>query len=202
MIKKIRTRYQRQLRQLLPKWSAYRGFSLYRRTEDFVQWLTLEISESGELGVPAFGLQPIALQFPYMALSIGGRVIRPGGGDFWFNENDWSVHSQEILNAILREAKPALTEDLDSEKILATISPVVHQNQFNLASYGVALVLFGDQERGRHHLEQAAAIYGASTLEWSLKTAVRIRQWLSVSAEDIFAVLRREATLGAEILKI
>ncbi|MCL5950927.1 MAG: hypothetical protein M1132_04265 [Chloroflexi bacterium] len=186
----------------LPGWRKYGRRGLYRRTEDFVQWLHLEPSAFAARTVPQYAVQALAEQLPSVALTLGDRVRDRRGVEFWFEPGDWDTRSSEILESILEQIDPSGFEPLTPQAVIAFLERSGMDHVSAVATRGIAAIVAGSVDEGVHFLREAASWYGRMDIGWARQNEAVVRSWLSASPDDLLSVLRHDAEKGAELLHL
>lgn len=184
----------------LPGWQKYRSYGLYRRTEDFVQWLFFGVSDYEVQVIPSYGIQPLAIQFPTGTISLGGRVPNSRGADYWISPEEWVAHQPKLVEHILNQIAPSVVEPLSIDSIITFLELFKERDELGMVSYGIATVVAGEFTKGLSYLEKAMTVYERSRLDWSKATAQRLKSWLAYSSDELLAQLRQDAVVGGTIL--
>jgi hypothetical protein len=151
-----RTQLQRQVRDachlLLPSWFKYRKGGLYRRTEDFVQWLYFDIVEYRIALRPFYSVQALAAQIPAVVYNLGIEVRSPNGFSTWIEPEMWLHDRVPILDYVIQQVKPPPEEPLNTESILQFVHLLDHDHQDVAVAKGIASIALGDFKRGYAYL--------------------------------------------------
>jgi hypothetical protein len=203
-----RTQLQRQVRDachlLLPSWFKYRKGGLYRRTEDFVQWLYFDIVEYRIALCPFFSVQDLASQIPAPVFTLGGEIRAPNGLSTWIEPENWLHEREQILNYVIQQVKPAPEKLLNTELIFQFLH-LLDNNHYRFAiAKGIASIALGDFEGGYSFFEDARSMLmrNPDPPSWVLVERGRIERWLSQGPDTILSVLREDAKEGMQILSI
>jgi hypothetical protein len=203
-----RTQLQRQVRDachlLLPSWFKYRKGGLYRRTEDFVQWLYFDIVEYRIALRPFYSVQALAAQIPAVVYNLGIEVRSPNGFSTWIEPEMWLHDRVPILDYVIQQVKPPPEEPLNTESILQFVHLLDHDHQDVAVAKGIASIALGDFKRGYAFFEDARSMLmrNPDPPSWVLVERGRIERWLSQGPDTILSVLREDAREGMRILSI
>jgi hypothetical protein len=203
-----RTQLQREVRNachlLLPSWFKYRKGGLYRRTEDFVQWLYFDIVEYRIALRPSFSVQDLASQIPAPVFTLGGEIRSPNGLSTWIEPDNWLHEREQILDYVVQQVRPSPEKPLTTGSILQFLHLLGDDHHSFAIAKGIALMVLGDFERGYAFFEDARSLLtrNPDPPPWVLVERGRIERWLSQGPDTIVSVLREDAREGMRILRI
>jgi hypothetical protein len=203
-----RTQLQRQVRDtchlLLPSWLKYRKGGLYRRTEDFVQWLYFDIVEYRIALRPFFSVQALATQIPAVVYNLGSEVRSPIGLSTWIEPENWLHGREQILDYMVQKVKPTPGKPITTDSVLQFLHLLDDDHQNVVVAKGIATVVLGDFKQGYAFFEDARSrlMRNPDPPPWVLIEKARIERWLSHSHDMIVSALREDAREGARILGI
>lgn len=203
-----RTQLQRQIRdschRRLPSWSKYRKGGLYRRTEDFVQWLYFDIVEYRIAIRPFFSVQDLASQIPAPVFTLGDEIRSPTGFSTWIEPEIWSREREQILDYVVQQVKPVPEKPITTESILQFLLLLGDNHHSFAIAKGIASIVLGNFERGYTFFATARNMLmrNPDPPTWVVVERERIERWLSEGPDTIVSVLREDARQGARILGI
>ncbi len=184
----------------LPEWRKHRTYALYRRTEDFVQWLIFDISRFDILVVPHYAVQALAEEDPAEALTLGQRVHDSQGTDLWIRPDEWVKNESYLVNQIISQIAPPALEPLTVDAVIKFLNSFGFDHVAAITARGIASIIAGSIDEGQHYLEAAAKWYGSMNPEWAKKKEEHIRTWLACSPDALIKVLRQDAEEGVRTL--
>lgn len=186
----------------LSLWHKYRKFALYRHTEDFVQWLSFDTSQFEVVAVPSYSIQALAIQFPAIALTLGDRIRDQRGVDLWIKPDDWATERDMLCELIIQQIDPSALKPLAIGTICDFLDRVQSDHPTAVTERGIAAIVAGDIGRGYHCFELALEKYKKDPRAWARVEEARLNGWLLCSPEDILPVLRQQAKIGAQLLRL
>lgn len=186
----------------LADWHRHHSYGLYRRTDDFVQWFLLQKSSFDVLVRPAFAMQALAQQESSETITLGDMARTQQGAELWITPEHWSDQQSFLVDMIIDQIKPSITVPLTAATVRDYLEGVPNNHVDFLVARGIASVVLGQNEGGRHHLEQALKQYSQMDVDWAREEAQRIRSWLACSDATLLAKLREDAQAGAELLNL
>ena len=186
----------------LPSWRKHRKNALYRRTEDFVQWLLFDTSSFRVAVVPHFALQALAVQFPTKALTLGDRVRNTQGSGLWITPDDYKTKREEIAERIVQQVNPPALEPLTNQAILMFLERLQSTHASAVTARAVTKIVEGDFDDGYRYLNQALDKFRRISAPWARIEEARLNGWLSCASEDIIYVLRQQAQVGIQLLRL
>lgn len=184
----------------LASWHKHRKNALYRRTEDFVQWLLFDTSEFRVATRPHYSIQALATQFPTIALTLGNHIRDKRGVALWLKVDDWKKRKEEIIDRIAQQIVPPALEPLTIEAIMEFFDRFESDHESAITARGIATIIAGEMEAGYAYFRQALEKYKNIPYPWARVEEARLTGWLACAPEDIVAVLRHEAEIGAQLL--
>jgi hypothetical protein len=203
-----RTQLQRQVRDafqaLLPSWLKYRKGGLYRRTEDFVQWLYFDIVEYRIAIRPYFSVQALAAQIPAAAFTLGSEIRSSAGLSTWIEPENWTQERDQILRYVIQQVNPKTAKPLTTELILSYLESLDDNHYCIPIAQGIASIVLGHNEVGRAFFKDARErlMHNSDPAPWVLVEKARIERWLSHGPVTIISALREDAKEGARIVGI
>lgn len=192
---------QRAVHKRLAGWHKRSSIGVYRRSDDFVQWIILDRTSYGPIR-PTFAVQALATQFPVEALTIGDFVRTAEHNPLSIEWDAWNMDQERFIEDILAATQPPITTPLVATVIMDYLKMVPNNHVDFLVARGIASVVLGQNEGGRHHLEQALKQYSQMDVDWAREEEQRIRSWLACSDATLLAKLREDAQAGAATLKL
>lgn len=192
---------QRAVHKRLAGWHKRSSIGVYRRSDDFVQWIILDRTSYGPIR-PTFAIQALATQFPAEALTIGDFVRTAEHNPLSIEWDAWNMDQERFIEDILAATQPPITTPLVATVIMDYLKMVPNNQVDFLVARGIASVVLGQNEGGRHHLEQALKQYSQMDVDWAREEAQRIRSWLACSDATLLAKLREDAQAGAALLNL
>jgi hypothetical protein len=186
----------------LTVWHKYRKYALYRRTEDFIQWLLFDTSEFGVAARPHYSIQALATQFPAEALTLGDCIRDKRGVELWLRSDDWQPRKDEIVEQIVRQIDPPAFEPFTIEVVVDFLNRFKSEHIAAITARGIAALIAGDMGKGYAHLKQALKKNKDDPRSWARVEEARLNGWLSCSPDDIVSVLRQQAEIGAQLLRL
>jgi hypothetical protein len=112
------------------------------------------------------------------------------------------MDQERFIEDILAATQPPITTPLVATVIMDYLKMVPNNQVDFLVARGIASVVLGQNEGGRHHLEQALKQYSQMDVDWAREEAQRIRSWLACSDATLLAKLREDAQAGAALLNL
>lgn len=186
----------------LVSWRKHRKYALYRRTEDFVQWLVFDTSEFSVAARPHYSIQALATQFPAESLTLGDMVRDKRGLESWITPDEWKTQHDEIVDRIIVEINPPALEPFTVDAVLEFLNHFKSDHVSAITAYGIAMIITGNIEDGYYRLRQALAQYKNIPSPWARVEEAHLNGWLSCGPEDIVSVLRQQAATGAQLLRL
>lgn len=183
-------------------WHKRKSYGLFRKTDDFVQWIIFEDSRFNPLIVPHYSVQALAEQFPTEALTLGRRVQSKRGGDLWISAEELNTNQADIIDAIIVQTVPSPLQQLDAQAVAKFINEFGTSHVSALTTYGIACVVLGNIDDARKFLREAAERYKKMSTSWASQNERTLQEWLSTSDEQLMHVLRQEARKGADLLRL
>ncbi|MCB8939096.1 MAG: hypothetical protein H6654_14945 [Ardenticatenaceae bacterium] len=193
---------QKTFLSLLPSWNQWRKSALYRRTEDFIQWLSLDVSNLKVAIRLNYSIQSLAVQFPAISLTIGNEIRDLENHEWWITPSNWQEQSEEITEYILRHIQPSPVKDLTEKAILEFLNNIENNHPSVLTAQGITYISLHDIPRGFAYLEKARNRYSEIPAPWAQTETNRLTEWLTSSPEQILDLLRKDAKKGIDILGI
>lgn len=192
--------FQKACIERLELWKKYRKYGLYRRTEDFAQWLIFDVSNFDIKIRPSYSIQALATQFPTIALTLGNHIRDKRGVELWLKVDDWKNRKGEIIDRIAQQIVPPALEPLTIEAIMEFFDRFESDHESAITARGIATIIAGEMEPGYAYFRQALEKYKNIPYPWARVEEARLTGWLACAPEDIVAVLRHEAEIGAQLL--
>ena len=194
--------WQTLLAQRLSGWTKHRTYGLYRRTEDFVQWVVLDPSIYDSTLRIHYAVQTLAEQFPTEALTLGDIVRNSQGGELRLSAELPVQDTEQILAAIVGQIAPSVAIPFSAEHVAQFLDTHQFVHGSAILARGVAAVILGDTESGRNLLKAAFDQYHQMPPIWARALADRIHTWLETEDERMLNQVRRDALVGAKLLHL
>ena len=196
---------QRSFAPHLPDWRKYRKKTfIYRKTEDFVQWLVFEPVGYKIAARPWYSIQALAEQCPRIDLTLGGIIRSRDGFDSWLTPQVWENEAADVITYIIGQTKPNALQPLTISSVEAFL-----QEQFLSGDHfsvwiasGIAAIVQQEYERGYMLLRQARHMLSQINQSWAVKDTSRLDRWLACPPESILDTLRTDARRNSEELEI
>lgn len=199
-----RAELQNSFAPRLPHWRKYRRKALYRRTEDFVQWLVFD-----PVGfMPAVRLwtsiQALAAQLPTIDLTLGGIISSRDRFDVWLTPQLWESEKADVISYVVSQIKPNALEPLTIPSIEKFLQDqFVSSDHFSLwLASGVAAMVQQKYERGYRLLRQARQGLSQVNQPWAVADVARLDSWLGCPPQSLLGALRADARGNSEALGI
>jgi hypothetical protein len=199
--KKIARNCQSACYKQLSGWEKWRSIAIYRRTEDFVQWLLFE-TLSFQAVRPSYAIQALATQFTEVSLTIGDFARTDQGTPLYIEWESWSSFHENLMEVVLSEVQPSVTVPLTTQTVIDYLDMVPNNHVNFLVTRGIANIVTGNTDLGRRNLKKAQDWYGQITTSWAREEEHRILSWLELSNETLLSKLREDAQVGATLLKL
>ncbi|MBX7254234.1 MAG: hypothetical protein K1X50_19800 [Candidatus Promineofilum sp.] len=195
---------QRSFSPYLPHWKKYLKKALYRKTEDFVQWLVFDTVGYKTAVRPWYSIQVLAVQLPTIDLTLGGIIRSRDGFDSWLTPQVWENDAADVITHIINHIKPNAMEPLNVGSIEVLLrEQFLSSDHFNawIAS-GIAAIVQQEYERGYMLLGQARHVLSQVNQPWAVADTSRLDKWLKCPPETILDTLRIDARRNSEELGI
>jgi len=200
--RQLSRKWQALLAQRLSGWIKYGTYGLYRRTEDFVQWLVLDPSAYEPILRVHYTIQTLAEQFPAADLTLGGIVRNSQGGELRLNAELIVQDVEQTTTAIMIQIAPAITDSFSAESVAQFLDTRQFTHVSAFVGRGIAAVALGDKDLGQHLFRVAFAQYQQMTATWARPLEARVHKWLEIEDKELLNQLRRDALVGAELLRL
>jgi hypothetical protein len=198
---KLAQKCQRTVYKQLSGWHKRGSIGVYRRTDDFVQWLIFDPMSFGPVR-PTFSIQALATQFPAEALTIGGYIQDNRGLPLYIEWDDWYSRQEELVRYMITKIEPSVFKALHESIVLEYLGNHTFEHVDELVLYGIALAATGDIDAGKHYFTQALKQYSQMDVDWAREEEQRIRSWLECSDATLLSKLREDAQAGVATLKL
>lgn len=132
----------KQLLSAFPTWSPWEGHAIFRKTNDLIQAILLDMPRPREGAYVYYAIYPLAIHTPTLPVTLGKRIVGNNGNDLYIKfpstENDW----QDLLERIHKQVTPSVSEPLDLQKTIRYIE-TTHTKRDILLPYWTLGVLYG-----------------------------------------------------------
>jgi hypothetical protein len=190
------------LSRRLPQWTKYRGHGLYRRTEDFVQWLVLDPSSYKTAFRVHYAVQALAERFPVESLTLGDFVRSDLGIELSFLSESLLKNPDEFVEYTINQVSPTATVPFSARSVDDFLEERKTKHVSALVAQGIAKIAQGDIQLGRTFLCEAVDWYNCIDTPWAKSNLDRIQAWLMANDLVILERLRSDAYVGASLLHL
>ncbi|MDL1895770.1 hypothetical protein FBQ82_05820 [Anaerolineae bacterium CFX7] len=200
--RQLQSKFQSVCLKYLPEWRKRSSYGLYRCTDDFVQWILFDDSRFNVQLVPHYAVQALAEQFPKEALTLGRRVQNARGGDLWIEPDSWQEQENETIRSIMAQVEPPALKPFGAQEVIEFLDRFGVSHVSAMTTYGIALVVLGNVDKGRVYLVHAAHLYKKMKAPWAEQNEQQIQSWLAHSPDELLRILRQDAKKGAKLLRL
>ncbi|HEX2911257.1 MAG TPA: hypothetical protein VH186_10645 [Chloroflexia bacterium] len=145
--------------QLLSDWREYSrtkaGGQLYRRNQDFVQWLGFQVFSRENRVVAGYAIQALAKQNDFPGATIVKRIRKRSGEEWWVTPDEWALDSDKVVEITLKQIFPDPYRPLDNKDILKMTSKSRLKSPGEFEMHGITLVVNNQLVKGKKYLKKA-----------------------------------------------
>lgn len=193
---------QSLLKKELPSWKKYKGYGLYRRTEDFVQWIVLDPSSYESSFRIHYAVQALAERFPVEALTLGDFVRSDMGGEFRVFQETLLKDGSNFTRRVISQIKPLSSIDLTARIIDEFLAERRINHVASPVAQGIAKIMQGQMQEGRLLLEYAIQWYTHMEASWAQENMKCLQQWISADDMSLLQQLKQAAQEGGLLLRL
>lgn len=186
----------------LPLWQKHRTYGLYRCTEDFVQWLIFDSSAYTASVRVQYAIQPLAVQFPAEALTIGDMIRNTDSGELRVDQLQLDENNYKIVQNIIEQVAPSATLAFTIEDVVEYLNHYSKDHVAVLIAQGIAIIAFGEAQQGREIFQVAYDWYQRIDTAWAHIEELRVLSWLNTPDNELISLLRRDAAVGKALLHL
>mgnify|MGYP000026062015 CR=1 FL=1 len=186
----------------LSGWELYKKNAIYRCTLDFVQWIVFETSRFNDAVVPVYSIQALANQFSEIDLSLGNRVCKNDGVDYWITPNEWVENEANIVDRVIQQVKPNPVEMLDPISVQKFLLNFREEHENLYLAKAIAEIALGNHESGQKFLEKSLQKLQKIPYPWARTEEERVQKWRHSTQSELLSVIREDAKKGKHLLNL